>query len=90
MPRKKQLTAEEIEKEKELLELELREEKADSQKFMAWIAMISMLVYALLPLVPGINNKRLDTLASFSDIFFLSMASIIGMFFGATAYMTRK
>ena len=81
---------EELARQKEIVELELREEKADSQRKMAWIALIAMLVYALIPLLPGISDKRLDTLAAFSDIYFLSMASIIGMFFGATAYMTKR
>jgi|TARA_B110000908_G_C10180754_1_gene415559 hypothetical protein len=81
---------EEIQKHQEMVELQLREEKADSQRKMAWVAMVSMCIYALLPLMPFIPESRLETLASLSDMLFLSQASVIGMFFGATAYMTRK
>lgn len=37
----------ELTMEKELLELELREEKSDAQKRMAWIAMASMLLFTM-------------------------------------------
>ena len=84
------ITDEEISRGKEMLELELREEKSDAQRKMAWVAMISMCVYALLPLMPFIPADRLATLASLSDMLFLSQASVIGMFFGATAYMSKK
>ena len=84
------ITDEEISRGKEMLELELREEKSDAQRKMAWVAMVSMCVYALLPLMPFIPADRLATIASLSDMLFLSQASVIGMFFGATAYMSKK
>ena len=84
------ITDEEISRGKEMLELELREEKSDAQRKMAWVAIISMCVYAVLPLMPFIPEARLSTLASLSDMLFLSQASVVGMFFGATAYMSKK
>ena len=84
------ITDEEIARGKEMLELELREEKSDAQRKMAWVAMISMCVYAVLPLMPFVPEARLATLASLSDMLFLSQASVIGMFFGATAYMSKS
>lgn len=84
------VTDQEIARNQEMLKLELQEEKADSQRRMAWVAMTSMCVFALLPLMPFVPESRLETLASLSDMLFLSQASVIGMFFGATAYMTRK
>ena len=80
----------EIAKSKEMMELELREEKAESQKLMAWVAVVSMMVYALLPLMPFVSESRLDTIAALSDMLFLSQASIVGLYFGATAYMNKK
>ncbi len=74
----------------ELLQLELQEEKADSQRRMAWIALGSMCVFAILPVVPFVPSDRLDTLASISDMLFLSQASIVGLYFGATAYMAKR
>ncbi len=80
---------EELQRNQELVEIELREEKADSQRRMAWISLSSMVVYALLPLMTFVPESRLSTLASLSDMLFLSQASIVGLYFGATAYMSR-
>ena len=84
------VTDEELARSQTMLELELREEKADSQRRMAWVAVISMIGYALLPLMPFVPESRLATLASLSDMLFLSQASIVGLYFGATAYMNKK
>ena len=81
---------EELARSQTMLELELREEKADSQRRMAWVAVISMIGYALLPLMPFVPEGRLSTLASLSDMLFLSQASIVGLYFGATGYMNKK
>ena len=84
------VTDEELARSQTMIELELREEKADSQRRMAWVAVISMIGYALLPLMPFVPESRLSTLASLSDMLFLSQASIVGLYFGATAYMNKK
>ena len=43
---------EEISRHQEMLQLELQEEKASSQRKMAWVAVGSMCFFALLPLAP--------------------------------------
>ena len=78
----------ELARASEMVELELREEKAHSQKQMAWIAILAMCGYPLMSLV--IPDSKLDTWSSMSDMIFLSQASIVGMYFGAQAYMARK
>jgi hypothetical protein len=81
---------EEMARAEKMIELELREEKQHSQKQIAWVAMISMVGFAVLPLMPFVSESRLATLSSLSDMLFLSQASIIGLYFGATAYMSKK
>ena len=81
---------EELERATQMIELDLREEKQDSQRRIAWVAMASMVAYSLLPLMPFVPEDRLSTLSALSDMLFLSQASIIGLYFGATAYMSRK
>tara|TARA_B110000467_G_scaffold43799_1_gene40151 strand:+ start:189 stop:500 length:312 start_codon:yes stop_codon:yes gene_type:complete len=78
----------ELARASEMVELELREEKAHSQKQMAWIAILAMCGYPLMSLI--IPDSKLDTWSSMSDMIFLSQASIVGMYFGAQAYMARK
>jgi len=82
------VTDAELARAAEMVELELREEKAHSQKSMAWIAILAMCAYPLMSLV--IPDSKLDTWSSMSDMIFLSQASIVGMYFGAQAYMARK
>ena len=84
------VTDEEISRQQEMLQLELQEEKADSQRRMAWTAVVSMCVFAILPVIPFIPADRLSTLASISDMLLLSQASIVGLYFGATAYMAKR
>ena len=82
------VTDEEISRHNEILKQELAEEKADTQSRMAWVAMISMILYPLASLI--IAADRLDTWSAMSDMIFLSQASVIGLYFGATAYMAKK
>ena len=72
------VTDAELARASEMVELELRE----------WIAILAMCAYPLMSLV--IPDSKLDTWSSMSDMIFLSQASIVGMYFGAQAYMARK
>ena len=80
----------EISRHQEMRQLELQEQKSASQRQMAWVAVGSMCVFAILPLAPFVPSDRHDTLASISDMLFLSQASIVGLYFGATAYMAKR
>jgi hypothetical protein len=82
------VTDEELSRASEMIEIELREEKAEAQKRMAWVAIVAMCAYPLISLV--IPDSKLNTWSSMSDMIFLSQASIVGMYFGAQAYMSRK
>ena len=84
------ITDQELERSERLMSLENEDKKQDAQRHMAWLAAISMPVYAILPILPFIPEARLDTLAAMSDMLFLSQASVIGLFFGAQAYMSKK
>ena len=82
------MSDEELARAKEFTDMELREEKAEAQKKMAWVAIIAMCAYPLISLL--IPESKLRTWGSMSDMIFLSQASIVGMYFGAQAYMSRK
>lgn len=73
----------------QLLELELREEKADAQKRMSWIAMISMLLVTALLFTPIISADKILALEELLGMFYLAQASIVAFYFGATAYMSK-
>ncbi len=84
------VTDEEIARHKEMLELELREEKADAQKRMAWIAIASMLLFTLALFMPFLDTDKIKALGDVLGLFYIGQASIVGFYFGATAYMTKK
>lgn len=74
----------------QLLELELREEKADTQRRMAWTAMIGMLMFTGLLFTPMFSNDRIASLADVLDVFYIAQAGIVGAYMGITAWMARK
>ena len=84
------VTDEEIAREKEMVELELREEKADSQKQMAWIAMLSMIIFSVFLMLPMMPDERVKALSDLLGLFYIAQASIVAAYFGATAFMSRR
>jgi len=84
------VTDEEMKKSTEMLELELREEKADAQKRMSWVALVSMLIFTIVLFSPIISDNRVSALADLLGLFYIAQASIVGFYFGAQAYMSRK
>jgi len=84
------VTDEEIQRHQDMIELELREEKADSQKHMAWVSMASMVLFSIFLMLPIMPDSRVDALSDLSGLFYIAQASVCGAYFGATAYMSRK
>jgi len=81
---------EDIKRTQEEVELELREEKADAQRRMSWIAITSMIVFTIILFTPVMSDKRVEALADLLGLFYIAQASIVGFYFGAQAYMSRK
>lgn len=79
----------EILNSKELLELSLKEEKAEVQKKLSWVAMLSMLILTAFLMFPIVPDSRVEALSDLIGLFYIAQASVIGFYFGATAYMSR-
>lgn len=84
------VTDSEINNANELLELELREEKADAHKRMAWVALVSMLFFTIVLFSPLISDSRVQALSDLLGLFYISLAGIVGAYMGVTAWMNRK
>ena len=84
------VTDEEMKRSTELLELELREEKAEAQKKMSWIAILSMVTFTAFLFTPIVSESRVSALGDLLGLFYIGQASIVGFYFGAQAYMSRK
>ena len=73
---------------KRIIELENQDQKADQQRNMGWVALISTLLVIVFLFFPIIPEARLESLSPIIEMFLISMAGIIAAFFGSAAYMT--
>lgn len=78
-------------KSEKILELELREEKAETHRKMAWLAMVSMVVITIVVFAPNfLSESRVKVLEDIIGTFYIAQASIVGFYFGANAFMSKK
>lgn len=84
------VTDEEIHRHQEMVALQLREEKADTQKHMAWVAMLSMVIFSIFLMLPIMPDSRVNALSDLLGLFYIAQASVCAAYFGATAFMSRK
>jgi hypothetical protein len=84
------VTDAELAREKEMIEIELREEKSEAQKRMAWIAMGSMIVFSIVLFLPVVSDNRVKALADLLGLFYIAQAGVVGAYMGTTAWMSRK
>ena len=83
------VTDDEIARSKEMIDMELREEKSESQKKMAWVAIIVMIISTVVLFSPIIPDTRVQALSDLLGLYFISLAGIAGTYMGATAWMRK-
>lgn len=85
------ISTNDIMKSEKILELELREEKAETHRKMAWLAMLSMVIITIVIFLPNfINESRLQAIGDIITTFYLAQASVVGFYFGANAFMSKR
>ena len=84
------VTLYEVAMKERMLEVEIREEKAESQKQMAWIAMIMMIVFTVVLFTTLMSDTRVAALADLLGLFYIAQSGIVAAYMGATAYMAGK
>lgn len=82
------LSGEEMDNAERLIRLENEDKKQDAQRNMAWVSIISMVLYPILCII--VPDSRVDALVSISDMLFLSQAGIVAAFFGTQAWMNYR
>jgi len=80
----------ELEQGRALLDMEITEEKSDSQRRMAWVCLISILVLTVLLVSPVVSETRVSQLSDLVGLFYISMAGIVGAHMGVQAWMSKK
>ena len=83
------LTDSELSRSERLTELDIRNEKADAQKQMAWVAMFSMIVFTVVLFSPMLSDSRVQALADLLGLFYIAQAGVVGAYFGMTAWMSK-
>ena len=81
---------EEIKRSQDMLEIELREEKSEAQKRMAWVAMGAMIVFSMALFTPFVSESRVSALADLLGLFYIAQAGVVGAYMGVSAWMSRK
>jgi len=81
---------EEIKRAQDMLEIELREEKSEAQKRMAWVAMLSMIGFSALLFSTYVSETRVAALADLLGLFYIAQAGVVGAYMGVSAWMSRK
>jgi len=84
------ITEAEVAMKERMLEIELREEKAESQKKMAWVAMIMMIGFTTYLFTPMMSDSRVSALADLLGLFYIAQTGVVAAYMGATAYMAGK
>lgn len=83
------VTADEIDRVRNIVEVEILGQRAHTQRKMAWMSMISMVVFTLILFSPLVSDSRVSALADLLGLFFIAQAGIVGAYMGVTAWMSR-
>lgn len=70
--------------------IEIREQKALTQKRMAWTALIGMLILTAVLFSPIVGDSRVSALADLLGLFYIAQAGIVGAYMGVTAWMSKS
>ena len=80
----------EIERAREIREFEDQSRKHTAQLRIARWAMVGGGVFTAMLFMPFIPDARIELLKDVSDIFFITIAGIVGSYMGVSAWMSRK
>jgi hypothetical protein len=69
---------------------EIAEDKADAQRHMAWVAMITMIVFTAALFLPIFPDGRIKALSDLFGLFYIGMAGVVGSYMGMSAWMAKK
>jgi hypothetical protein len=77
----------ELKRTEEIIEFENKDLKEDQLRKMAWIAMLSMVVFTAFLFLPIIPIDRVTALGNILQMFYIAQAGVVATFFGANAYL---
>lgn len=72
------------------MEMNTAQTKFQNRRRMAWLSMISMVIFTAILLSPFISNEKIKALDEVFSMFYLAMASIVGAYMGFTTWANKK
>jgi lipid-binding SYLF domain-containing protein len=84
------LTKEQFEAKRREIELQNQDEKTDQQRYMAGIALGSMIGVVLLLFTPFVSPERIEAIGPVIQTFLGANAAVVATFFGSSALRSRS
>jgi len=84
------ITDEEMDRHERWIRLENEDKLMDTQRIMAWVAMIVTILSVALLLTPIIPADRMDSISGFLNTFIVAQVGVVVGFMGATALSKTK
>ena len=84
------VTDEEMAQAERIIQIENADKKEDQLRAMAWVAMLSMVVFTIMLFLPLIDTDRVTALDNLLQMFYIAQAGVVATFFGSSAYMSRN
>lgn len=84
------LSPAEIRDAKEIVALELQEEAADTQQKMGWVSLASIIGFTGLLFSPIVSIERVTALSGAIDMFYISLAGVVGAVVGVKAWISNS
>ena len=75
-------------REEQRLDRELREEKADTQRYMAWVSLSSMILITSALVCPFVSVERVHALGDLLGLFYIANAGIVGAYMGFQSWLS--
>jgi|TARA_R110000822_G_scaffold262721_4_gene387081 Trk-type K+ transport system membrane component len=84
------VTDDEMAQAERMIEIENKDKKEDQLRQMAWVAMLSMVVFTVALFLPMLSVERLSALDNLLSMFYIAQAGVVATFFGSSAYMSKN
>ena len=71
-------------------EMEIKEEKAEAHKNMAWVSLVSIICFTVMVFLPIFPDARIKILEDLSSLFYIAMSGICGTYMGLSTWNSRR
>lgn len=84
------ISSRDIELSKKVSELRETIRKSESQKRMAWLSLVGVLIITSVVFLPIIPDTRITLLGDIISMFYIAMAGIISTYLGVSTWISKE